>query len=295
MAAQVEEERRLAAEAGRRTTIPIAPQIMLSRTLQQAAGALDGAPKENNPFKAIEVLVVPENVTKLAKTDLKPNEPPLVEERDIALAKGETLESTIKGTGLASDEQIRGIVAALGGRTKTSALAEGQQMRVQIAPGAQPANARQVTRVVLYGENGIEGIAAINDRGTFVSVAPPTEDISGQKAQPQADAGDEEDEDSGSGPRLYQSLYETAGGTTSRAPPSRTSCGCSATTSTSSAGCRAATGSTSSIRMTRKAPAPTGRTCSMPRSPSAARPARCSASNRPMTARSIISTTRGAR
>ncbi len=90
---QVEEERRLAAEAGRRTTIPIAPQIMLSRTLQQAAGALDGAPKENNPFKAIEVLVVPENVTKLAKTDLKPNEAPFVEERDLALGKNETLEA----------------------------------------------------------------------------------------------------------------------------------------------------------------------------------------------------------
>ncbi len=45
--AQVEEERRLTAEAGRRTTIPIAPQIMLSRTLQQAAGALDGAPRRS--------------------------------------------------------------------------------------------------------------------------------------------------------------------------------------------------------------------------------------------------------
>jgi len=209
--AQVEEERRLAAEAGRRTTIPIAPQIMLSRTLQQAAGALDGAPKENNPFKAIEVLVVPENVTKLAKTDLKPSEAPLVEERDIALAKGETLESTLKATGFATDETIRGIVAALGGKARTSALVEGQQMRVQIAPGAQPSNARQVTRVVLYGETGIEGIAAINDRGTFVSVAPPTDDASGQKAQAQAEPPEDDEEDSGSGPRLYQSLYETAG------------------------------------------------------------------------------------
>lgn len=209
--AQVEEERRLAAEAGRRTTIPIAPQIMLSRTLQQAAGALEGAPKENNPFKAIEVLVVPENVTKLAKTELKPNEAPLIEERDLALTKGETLETILKATGFADDEQIRGIVTALGGKARTSALAEGQQMRVEIAPGPHPANARQVTRVVLYGENGIEGIAAINDRGTFVSVAPPTEEGSGQKAQPQVEAADDEDEDSGSGPRLYQSLYETAG------------------------------------------------------------------------------------
>ena len=211
--AQVEEERRIAAEAGRRATIPIAPQILLSRTLQQGAGGGDAegsVAKDANPFKAIEVLVVPENVTKVAKVELKPNEAPLVEERDIALKRGETLEGILKATGLAGDEQIRGIVAALGGKARTGALAEGQQMRVQIAPGPRPGDPRQVTRVVLYGENGIEGIAALNDRSAFVSVAPPTEEAPSAKPQPQADAGEDEDEDSGSGPRLYQSLYETA-------------------------------------------------------------------------------------
>jgi murein DD-endopeptidase MepM/ murein hydrolase activator NlpD len=210
--AQVEEERRIAAEAGRRAAIPIAPQILLSRTLQQGApGDADGAaPKDPNPFKAIEVLVVPENVTKVAKVELKPSEAPLVEERDLALKRGETLESILKATGLASDEAVRGVVAALGGKARTAALAEGQPMRVQIAPGPRTGDPRQVTRVVLYGENGIEGIAAMNDRGAFVSVAPPVEEAPSPKPQPQADSGDDEDEDSGSGPRLYQSLYETA-------------------------------------------------------------------------------------
>ncbi|QGY05126.1 M23 family metallopeptidase [Methylobacterium mesophilicum SR1.6/6] len=210
--AQVEEERRIAAEAGRRAAIPIAPQILLSRTLQQGgAGDGDGSvAKEANPFKSIEVLVVPENVTKVAKTELKPNEAPLVEERDLALKRGETLESTLKATGLAGEDAIRGIVAALGGKTRTTALNEGQPMRVQIAPGPKPGDPRQVTRVVLYGEAGIEGIAALNDRGAFVSVAPPAEETPSPKPQPQAEAGEDEDEDSGSGPRLYQSLYETA-------------------------------------------------------------------------------------
>jgi murein DD-endopeptidase MepM/ murein hydrolase activator NlpD len=206
--AQVEEERRIAAEAGRRAAIPIAPQILLSRTLRQGGG--EEPVKEGNPFKGIEVLVVPENVTKLAKVELKPNEMPLVEERDLALKRGETLEGALKATGSVGDEQIRGVVAALGGKARTGALAEGQAMRVQIAPGPRPGDPRQVTRVVLYGEGGIEGIAAINDRGAFVSVAPPTDDAPSPK-QGQAEAGDEdEDEDSGSGPRLYQSLYETA-------------------------------------------------------------------------------------
>ncbi|GJD82098.1 M23 family metallopeptidase [Methylobacterium gregans] len=209
--AQVEEERRVVAEAGRRAAIPIAPQILLSRTLQPSAPAAEpGATgREGNPFRAIEVLVVPENVTKLAKTELRTGEMPLVEERDLALARGETLEAALRATGFASDEQIRAVVTALGGRTRVGALTEGQRLRVQIAPGARPTDPRQVTRVVLYGENGIEGIAAINDRAAFVSVAPPPEDSPSRKPQAQAEASEDE-EDDGTGPRLYQSLYETA-------------------------------------------------------------------------------------
>ncbi|WP_375465904.1 M23 family metallopeptidase [uncultured Methylobacterium sp.] len=213
--AQVEEERRMAAEAGRRTSIPIAPQILLSRALQGStlAADFDGAgraAKDGNPFKSIEVLVVPENVTKLAKVELRASEAPLVEERDLALKRSDTLDGVIKATGFASDEQFRGIATALGGRAKIAALAEGQQFRVQIAPGAKPGDPRQVTRVVLYGEGGIEGIAAINDRGAFVSVAPPPEDAPSRKAPASAENGEDDEEDGGSGPRLYQSLYETA-------------------------------------------------------------------------------------
>ncbi|WP_132256896.1 M23 family metallopeptidase [Methylobacterium segetis] len=215
VAAQVEEERRMAAEAGRRTTLPIAPQLMLSRTLQQAPVGpdFDGtakAPQDGSPFKSIEVLVVPENVTRLPKVELRPNESPLVEERDLALKRGDTFEAALKATGQASDEQVRAIVAALGGRGRTGALAEGQQFRVQVAPGPKPGDPRQVTRVILYGENGIEGIAALNDRGAFVSVAPPTEDAPARAKAPAVAESGEEEEEGGSGPRLYQSLYETA-------------------------------------------------------------------------------------
>lgn len=209
--AQVEEERRVVAEAGRRAAIPIAPQILLSRTLQPSAAAVEPGTqgREGNPFRAIEVLVVPENVTKLSKTELRTGEAPLVEERDLALARGETLDAALRATGFASEEQIRAVVTALGGRTRVGALTEGQRLRVQIAPGARPTDPRQVTRVVLYGENGIEGIAAINDRAAFVSVAPPPEDTPSRKPQAQAEASEDE-EDDGTGPRLYQSLYETA-------------------------------------------------------------------------------------
>ena len=220
--AQIEEERRLAAEAGRRTALPLAPQILLSRTLQQGSaftgfgdGNAQGNGKgklgeDNSPFKSIEVLVVPENVTKLAKVELRPGEAPLVEERDLALKRGETLDGALKATGLASDPAIAGIVTALGGRAKVTALSEGQQFRVQVAPGPKPGDGRQVTRVVLFGESGVQAIAAINDHGAFVPVAPPVDESRGRtREQTQAEASDGEEEDEGSGPRLYQSLYET--------------------------------------------------------------------------------------
>ncbi|GJD73503.1 M23 family metallopeptidase [Methylobacterium goesingense] len=215
VAAQIEEERRLTAEAGRRTAIPIAPQIMLSRTLRQGMTApdFDGgtrAGNEGSPFKSIDVLVVPENVTNLSKTASGGGEPPLVEERDLALKRGETLDSVLRSAGRASDEQVRGIVAALGGRTRVGDLAEGQQFRLQVAPGPKPGDPRQVTRVILYGESGIEAIAAINDRGTFVSVAPPTEDAPARAAPAATAEASDDEEEGGTGPRLYQSLYETA-------------------------------------------------------------------------------------
>lgn len=213
--AQVEEERRLTTEAGRRSAVPVAPQIMLSRTLQQGGVTPDfdgpAAPVGKSPFQSIDVLVVPENVTKLAKVGLRAGDVSLVDERDLALKRGETLDMVLRATGQASEEQIRGIVSALGGRGRIAELTEGQQFRLQIAPGPKPGDPRQVTRLILYGEGGIEGIAAINDRGAFVSVAPPTDGAPAAKASGKTEtAAEDEEEDGGSGPRLYQSLYETA-------------------------------------------------------------------------------------
>ena len=201
--AQIEEERRMAAEAGRRPALPIPAQMMLTRTLRQpeigtdalgyAPGALEAA------FTSIEVRVVPENVTTLAKQERSDS----VEERDAVLKRGEPFEAALAAQG-ANPDQVRGIVAALGGRARTGALSEGQRMRILVGAGPQPGDPRQVIRVVLYGERGIEGITALNDRGQFVPVAVPVEG-------PQRAAEEEDEEEEGTGGvRLYESLYETA-------------------------------------------------------------------------------------
>jgi murein DD-endopeptidase MepM/ murein hydrolase activator NlpD len=203
----LEEERRVASEAGRRTTVPIPAQQMLSRTLRQPEGlgdALGYARIVDAPFSTIEVRVVPENVTNLPKIEQR-SASPVVEERDIVLKKGETLESALRSYG-ANPEQILGITTALAARIKIAGLSEGQRLRILIAPGPRLGDPRQIVRVLALGEKGIEAIAATNDRGVFVSVTPPND-----QPDPQTAVAEENEEDDGrGGVRLYESLYETA-------------------------------------------------------------------------------------
>ncbi|RDI51272.1 M23 family metallopeptidase [Microvirga subterranea] len=205
--AMLEEDRRLSAEAGRQSAVPIPAQQMLSRTLKQPDGlgdALGYARIVDAPFSTIEVRVVPENVTSLPKVDQRAAGP-LVEEREIILKKGETLETALRSYG-ATPDQIQAITNALSARIKVAALGEGQRLRVLIAPGPLLGDPRQIVRVLVFGEKGIEAIAATNDRGLFVSVAPPEDRADSRTAVAQ----EEEAEDDGRGVRLYESLYETA-------------------------------------------------------------------------------------
>nr|WP_246180241.1 M23 family metallopeptidase [Microvirga thermotolerans] len=206
--ALLEEERRVSSEVGRRASFPIPAQQMLSRTLRQpdALGeALGYARIVDAPFSTIEVRVVPENVTSLPKVDQRGTSP-LVEEREVVLKKGETLETVLRAYG-ASPEQIGAIATALSARIRTASLAEGQRLRIMIAPGPRLGDPRQIVRVIVLGERGIDAIAATNDRGVFVSVTPVDEAKGPQVASAEAD---EEEEDDGRGVRLYESLYETA-------------------------------------------------------------------------------------
>jgi murein DD-endopeptidase MepM/ murein hydrolase activator NlpD len=210
--AQVAEERRLSAQAGRRPVVAVPGQLMLSRTLRQPPSlpeALGGTPGRETAFSSIEVRVVPENVTTWSKTDTRGADP-LVDDRDLTLQKGETLETTLRANG-ATNDQLRSIMNALSARARTG-LTEGQRLRLLVAP-AGPGLGRQIMRIVLFGENGIEEIVAANDRGVFVSVTPPRDDSrprQGPAKSAQTTAEDqEEEEDEGSGARLYDSLYET--------------------------------------------------------------------------------------
>lgn len=209
---QIEEERANMANSGRQRALPIPPQLMLSRTLTGTAAPgndiLAYAPATDTRFSGIEVRVVPENVTNAPKTPIPASREPLVEDKLLMAKRGENFEQVMRGAGVAP-EQIRTMIAAFGGKIRTSALPDGQVLQVLYAPGPRPGDPRQIMRVSLLSNGQPDGTIAMNDKGAFVLVDLPRPDaVSPQKPQRRNTEDGDEDEDSG-GARLYESLYET--------------------------------------------------------------------------------------
>ncbi len=218
--AQLEEEKANQAAAGRRAVLPIPPQLMLSRTLRTPGetpqGPLAYAPATNTTFSNIEVRVVPENVTELAKTRPNATRDAPVEERVLLIRRGETLEGVLRTAG-ASAEQLRTLVTAFGGRAKVQSLPEGQVIQMMTLAPARPGEPRQIVRVSLVSEGRVDLMVALNDRGVFVPVQIVRED---EEPRPRrtvrtargstAESDEDDAENEGTGARLYDSLYETA-------------------------------------------------------------------------------------
>jgi murein DD-endopeptidase MepM/ murein hydrolase activator NlpD len=207
-AAQVEEERRIAQQAGRRASMPIPAQMMLTRTLRQPAFAdvSSFAQVVDDPFGSIEVRVIPENVSMLPKIQSRPPEAQF-EELDLVLALDQSLNDLLLQQGTIP-AQIAEVVAALGGEKSLKALPPGLSARVLVAPGQRPGDPRRIMRVVLYGENGVEAIAAVDDEHRFVAVA--VTDVDDESRIAEAQGEESEVADARAGARLYESLYETA-------------------------------------------------------------------------------------
>lgn len=210
---ELEESARLRAEAGRRASLPLSSALLLSRMLSQppasplGANTLPGSEASlDNPFRSLDVRVVPENVTDLPKSSVASPELSF-EERVVSLRRTDTLEAVLRANG-AGPEDARAMVGMLGGRDRTLVTLEGLQLRLLLAPAARPGEARRLVRAVLVSERGVESIAAMNDRGAFVSVTPPQ--AQGGKSDRTQRPEDDEDQDEGGGVTLYNSLYETA-------------------------------------------------------------------------------------
>ncbi len=152
-------------------------------------------------YAGFESRVVPENITMLPKTASQASNN--ANEKLIAVKKGDTIGTILRDIGAASAE-IKAIAAVLGPLGKDGALKEGDKVRVLIsAATGRP----QPVRVIVMNDTAVEAVVALSDMGKYVPV-----DVQSAEA-PTATADnstDDEQDDDGSGVRLYQSIYETA-------------------------------------------------------------------------------------
>src|SRR5438477_8138285 len=158
-----------------------------------------------DPYAGFETRVVPENVTLLPKTKEQATGGNPANERLHVVKKGDTVTSILRDQG-ATPEEAKAIATTLGPRGRDGGLKEGQKLRILMAPaGLGPGQRLQPYRVIVANESIVEAVAALSDLGKYVAV-----DVQSMNTVTEtADTGDDE-EDDGTGVRLYQTVYETA-------------------------------------------------------------------------------------
>lgn len=170
--------------------------VGLAPTTRALGYAADNNP---DPYAGFEARIVPENITLLPKNTAVAN---TANERTVIVKKGDNVSSILRELG-ASPEEIRAIAAALGFRGRDNGLKEGQRLRILLS--SVPGTARQQpARVIVANDVAVEAVIALSDLGRYVSV-----DVAAMNTASVAESREDE-EDDGSGVRLYQSIYETA-------------------------------------------------------------------------------------
>ena len=166
------------------------------------AYAAEGTP---DPYAGFEARVVPENVTLLPKTKEQITGGNPSSERIHIVKKGDTVQTILRDMGASPGEALA-IANNLGARGRDAGLKEGQKLRIMMAGTGPGLQRQQPVRVIVANETTIEAVAALSDLGKYVAV-----DVqSFNSVAETANASDDDDEDDGTGVRLYQSIYETA-------------------------------------------------------------------------------------
>ena len=158
-----------------------------------------------DPYAGFETRVVPENVTLLPKTKDQATGGNPSNERVHVVKKGDTVTSILRDQG-ATPEEAKSIAATLGARGRDGGLKEGQKLRILMAPaGPGPGQRLQPYRVIVANDSAVEAVAALSDLGKYVAV-----DVQSMNTVAEATDNSDDEDDDGTGVRLYQSIYETA-------------------------------------------------------------------------------------
>ena len=158
-----------------------------------------------DPYAGFEARVVPENVTLLGKTNDQATGGNASNERVHVVKKGESVATILRDAG-ASPDEIKAITAQLGARGRDGGLKEGQKLRILMMPPG-PGRRPQAVRVIVANDAAAEAVVALSDLGKYVNVDVASLNTPATTAEV---ASDDDDEDDGTGVRLYQSIYETA-------------------------------------------------------------------------------------
>ncbi|HMB10690.1 M23 family peptidase, partial [Saliniramus sp.] len=205
-AAQVMEELSLLREARRRPITPMGAQTFLSRSLgaaQPGFGDLAGLSQPTTePFDAIEVRIIPENVSTVAKRRSRAGEG-RPGEISIDVLPGEPFVAQLAAQGVARDG-IEEAIGMIGGEDAVASMQPGLAARALVAPAERPNTPQELRRLVLYGESGVNAIVAADDSGRFAEVHVTEADFQ------IADTGNDDRPGRASGAQLHDSLYETA-------------------------------------------------------------------------------------
>ena len=199
------------AASGLRSPMPIPPQLLLMRT-SRAAFDLNGAMPMGSadttlmsaPFSNIQVRMVPENVSLIAKTDA-PEAEKIAIEKLVIVRRNERLEDILRNNKVKPDA-IASIMAAFGPMKRGELpISEGQKLKMLFLDWDERIG-QVLARLSLYSNDNLEMIIAMNDDLKYQQVAK-VEFQTKSETKPSSDEDEEEDTDS---IRLYDSFYETA-------------------------------------------------------------------------------------
>jgi murein DD-endopeptidase MepM/ murein hydrolase activator NlpD len=161
----------------------------------------------SDPYAGFETRVVPENVTLLPKTKEQVTGGNPIGERVHLVKKGDSVISILRDQGATPDE-AKAIATTLGPYGRDGGLKEGERLRILMTPAGPGPNPRLLaSRVIVANDSSLEAVAALSDMGKYVAVDVQSLNTVAETAD---NAGPDDDDDDGSGVRLYQSIYETA-------------------------------------------------------------------------------------
>jgi murein DD-endopeptidase MepM/ murein hydrolase activator NlpD len=149
-----------------------------------------------DPFSALGVRIVPENVSFVSKTG--PAIPS--DERVAVVEKKETLDEILEQNGVAADE-AKNVLSAMSNLMDLSDLQAGQKVRILFSSEGETT---RPMRVSIYDEGSHQATVARRDDDTFVRADEP------ESSTDEFEMAEPAPADNSPMPRLYQAVYETA-------------------------------------------------------------------------------------